>query len=1338
MQQTPCMPGWLATSAMRGLGIRVLHRWLIIAGIWLASHAAVGDASVPVLDNGDPVREPVPVRPAFDTGGSGGAESAPATWSSLIERRIPIADAMETASGATMASPVQRLIAQVDHHGLTVQSVDPGDGVRVRVLGLGRGGILPSLPATGAVGVSRDRRWMHIDRGGLREEITATADGIRQDFVIDRAPDGDGEVRLALALHGAEGVDAAADGSSVSFRFASGRAMRWTGLHTTDAAGRILASRFRGSGSELAIEVDDADAVYPVRIDPTFTDADWTAMGTISANDFNGQVNAIVAYGTGFVVGGQFTTMGSTTVNRVAYWNGTTWSGLGGGVGGGTGTVEVKALAVSGSDLYVGGLFTTAGGSLTVNSVAKWDGSAWSALANGATVGISGALQTVYALSVGDGYLYAGGSFATSGGVTATNVSRWNLATPAWSSLTSGGQQGVASAGVVRALAHDGSRLFVGGDFTAGIGQSAYLTAWTDAGGWATVGTGMGANVHALSVSGAVGSGGALFAGGTFTTAGGVSANRIARWNGSAWTALGTGVASGTVMSLYADAATTCYAGGSFTSIGGVSVERIGRWNGSAWSTLGTAGANGCNLNPNAIASALGQVLVGGTFTAVATSTVGQSYLASWNGTSWGGIDTASRTGVDRPEVRDAVVVGGNLYVAGDFTSIAGVSRLRTAMWNGSSWSSLGSGVSGSVRNLLVVGTDIYACGAFASAGGVANTSRIAKYDTLTGTWSAVGRGLSGGAFTASVLCSWNGGVVVAGSFTTATNADASTVSASNIAFWNGTTWAAIGSGLGGSVSALAVHGGQLFAGGTLTGRLYRYDGSSWLQVGSLSNDVRALASDGTTLYVGGTFTSYLQRWDGSSFSAMPGGSPNNIVNDIRIHGRDLIVCGWFTSPGSYIARYHGETDAWSTLGSGLNYTAARVAQGSDPSEFYVMGTFSTAGSKPAAYFAKADLGSVIASIGDSNAAADSVPENSANGTTVGLTAIAIDADGDAVSYSLTDSAGGRFAIHGTTGVVTVAGSLDRESATSHSITVRASSGGYFVDQAFVIQVENVNETPSVPVDSDATATSVPENAANGTMVGLTASSSDPDGTAVSYSLSDDAGGRFAIHASSGVVTVLDGSLLDYETTTSHAITVVASDGSLSSSQTFSISLTNVDDHAPSAPTDGNAAANSVAENSANGTPVGVTAVSTDADGDAVTYSLTDSAGGRFAIHATTGVVTVADGTLLNYEGATSHSITVRATAGGQTADQTFIIQVTDVPEGGGVVATANIRIGGIMPAQIDRVVIRREGQVDITATLGARQWIATIPAQDDILVIEYIFRNGDRTSATFSAQVVP
>ncbi|MGE0468789.1 MAG: cadherin domain-containing protein [Nitrospira sp.] len=446
-----------------------------------------------------------------------------------------------------------------------------------------------------------------------------------------------------------------------------------------------------------------------------------------------------------------------------------------------------------------------------------------------------------------------------------------------------------------------------------------------------------------------------------------------------------------------------------------------------------------------------------------------------------------------------------------------------------------------------------------------------------------------------------------------------------------------------------------------------------------------------------------------------------------------------------------------------------------------------------------------------------SLDENSANGSHVGFVT-AEDTDGSEIfSYSLTDSAAGRFAVNSSTGEITVANGalLDYDTATNHSITVRVTdSGGLTYDETFTINLTNVNETPT---DLSLSANTVAENAANGTVVG-TLSGTDPDsGDTKTYSLTDTAGGRFAINSSTGVITVSDGSLLNYESAASHSVTVRVTDASgLTYDESFTINLTNANetpafsglngtpvymedgtavvldanvtisdpelsaadnfngatltlsrdggassqdgfsgsgtlslsggnvvvggttigtytnssgtlamtfnsnatntlvnsamqqiaysnssDAPPSsvqvnwtfsdgnsgsqgsggaltaagsvtvgitavndAPTDLSLSANPVEENAANGTVVG-TVSGTDPDsGDTKTYSFTDSAGGRFAINSSTGVIIVADGSLLDYESATSHAVTVRVTdSGGLTYDETFTINLTNVNE---------------------------------------------------------------------------
>ena len=103
----------------------------------------------------------------------------------------------------------------------------------------------------------------------------------------------------------------------------------------------------------------------------------------------------------------------------------------------------------------------------------------------------------------------------------------------------------------------------------------------------------------------------------------------------------------------------------------------------------------------------------------------------------------------------------------------------------------------------------------------------------------------------------------------------------------------------------------------------------------------------------------------------------------------------------------------------------------------------------------------------------------------------------------------------------------------------------------------------------------------------------------------------------------------------------------------------------------------SVSEDAANGTVV-ATAFAAERQADVVTYSLANSAGGRFGIDASTGVVTVANGSLLNNNSGTSQSITIRATdSAGQTYDEAFTIQVAIVNDAPVLADTALEADGG-------------------------------------------------------------
>ena len=159
-----------------------------------------------------------------------------------------------------------------------------------------------------------------------------------------------------------------------------------------------------------------------------------------------------------------------------------------------------------------------------------------------------------------------------------------------WSMAGGGGAYGAISFGaqgfelVSNAVVVDSSgNLYAGGDFIMAGGIAVnYIAKWNGT-SWSALGTGMSAAVHALTLD----SSGNLYAGGAFATAGGTTVNYIAKWNGTSWSALGTGMNSW-VRAITLDSSGNLYAGGDFFMVGGTPANRIAKWNGTSWSALGT------------------------------------------------------------------------------------------------------------------------------------------------------------------------------------------------------------------------------------------------------------------------------------------------------------------------------------------------------------------------------------------------------------------------------------------------------------------------------------------------------------------------------------------------------------------------------------------------------------------------------------------------------------------------------------------------------------------------------------------------------------------------------
>jgi hypothetical protein len=354
--------------------------------------------------------------------------------------------------------------------------------------------------------------------------------------------------------------------------------------------------------------VDTADA-------QTFSDCDWISLSGES------ELGAVV-YSTALdqdgnlYAGGNFSSINGVEANRIAMWNGREWLPLGLGLGEIPAPVipHVQAIATSGTNVFAGGTFITAGGQEAWH-LAKWDGFEWS--------GFGRVVDNVSALFADGDDLYVAAGFNFGNGPTGSTLYRWDG--NSWHRV---GADDEFKGGILSMVKMNGD-LFVAGSSIRVNNVDVGNSARGDGVSWSSLGAGTDNRVNALAVSGTN-----LYVGGWFDRAGGTAAENymyhITRWDGSKWNRLRTQSEIGLGTHVYSLAVhgTDLYVGGTFATVSGVTVNAITKWNGTGWSALGS----GLNNVPFTMLVDGDKLYVGGQFTTAGGKVSPNIALAHLNG----------------------------------------------------------------------------------------------------------------------------------------------------------------------------------------------------------------------------------------------------------------------------------------------------------------------------------------------------------------------------------------------------------------------------------------------------------------------------------------------------------------------------------------------------------------------------------------------------------------------------------------------------------------------------------------------------------------------------------
>ncbi len=521
-----------------------------------------------------------------------------------------------------------------------------------------------------------------------------------------------------------------------------------------------------------------------------------------------------------------------------------------------------------------------------------------------------------------DGQIYLAGGFRSCNGVAAPGVARFDPATSTFHPL------GEGISGTILELEWFNGELLVGGMYLQDSGHA--VLRW-DGSSWLPLVPGVDGEfspptVHSMKVVD-----GHLVVGGSFLHVGGAQVNRVARWNGTAWTgyASGVGVPFGdpsTLVQAIVQFNGELVVAGKFIS-GPEWVINVARWDGAAWRSMGQ-GLSG--FVKDLLVDGDGLVAAGG-FGPTAYQ------VQRWDGSTWTPLSPTPTAGFDLP-VEALEMYAGSILALGLFKQFDGAPIDGLARWTGSTWVEFpGAGAipSGGGEALLSVEDQLYVGAAFldSAARGLHNVSRWAD-DGWHRLGDAEGHGLEADVKT---LIERDGRILATGNFQRA--GDRATP---GIAEWDGLGWRRLGEAGGApgvGIRAVEVVDGVVYASGDfmlagqpIAGEIMRWSGGEWEPLGGgVDGQVWAISEFQGDVVVAGSFESAggapiraVARWDGQGWAplldAQGGGlGPNDFVRSMVVWGNRLIVAGYINSvagsPAYDLAAWDGS--AWTALPAG-------------------------------------------------------------------------------------------------------------------------------------------------------------------------------------------------------------------------------------------------------------------------------------------------------------------------------------------------------------------------------------------------------------------------------------